>query len=92
MLRSAGPVRIRGASLLLIYLSPLFIFSWVVLVPICDPHMSTKVLETHTCNAQTSTDTRQIADCMINALDVANWNNVGMRMKGYAPMWPYNRL
>ena len=26
------------------------------------------------------------------ALELADWNNVGMRMKGYAPIWPYNRL
>ena len=29
---------------------------------------------------------------MTKALELADWNNVGMRMKGYAPIWPYNRL
>ena len=33
-----------------------------------------------------------ISDCLTKALELADWNNVGMRMKGYAPIWPYNRL
>ena len=27
-----------------------------------------------------------IADCLTKALELASWNNVGMRMKGYAPI------
>ena len=33
-----------------------------------------------------------ISDCLTKALELADWNNVGMRMKGYDPIWPYNRL
>ena len=33
-----------------------------------------------------------ISDCLTKALELADWNNVGMRMKGYAPIWPYNSL
>ena len=27
-----------------------------------------------------------------SGLELADWNNVGMRMKGYARIWPYNML